>query len=106
MTVEVLDHDAVGECCYGFSLINMHLAVHTTYACCRGEPRDGRSYRESDRRSDEPRTRESLPAKKSSDVAKQPVAAPVAEVPRERPALKAGPAGGAYIPPFKLAQVC
>ena len=89
-----------------FSIDKVHRKVNNVCAHCRGEPRNGRSYREPVRRSDRPRTRESSPAKKSSPVATEPVAAPVAEAPRERPALKAGPAGGAYIPPFKLAQVC
>lgn len=35
----------------------------------------------------------------------EPAAAAVAPEPRERKPLAAGPAGGVYIPPFKLAQM-
>ena len=43
-----------------------------------------------------------------ADVAEAPSEAPAAAaavVPRERTQKPAGPAGGAYIPPFKLAQM-
>lgn len=42
-----------------------------------------------------------------ADAAPAPTAAPAEEAPApvERKQLKAGPAGGAYIPPFRLAQM-
>ena len=75
---------------------------------------DSRSHKETDRFRDRLGSRD--PASKASDrVERKPtdaslVAAPaedaaVTEAPKERTVLKAGPAGGAYIPPFRLAQV-
>lgn len=80
----------------------------------REDYRDNRSHRDSDRRGDRPRSRElatsisarlgDKPADRSLST-KPAEAAAVTEAPRERPSLKAGPAGGAYIPPFRLQQV-
>ncbi len=74
---------------------------------------DSRSHKETDRFRDRLGSRD--PASKAPDrVERKPtdaslVAAPaedaVTEAPKERTVLKAGPAGGAYIPPFRLAQV-
>lgn len=75
---------------------------------------DSRSHKETDRFRDRLGSRD--PASKASDrLERKPtdaslVAAPaedaaVTEAPKERTVLKAGPAGGAYIPPFRLAQV-
>ncbi len=75
---------------------------------------DSRSHKETDRFRDRLGSKD--PASKASDrVERKPVdislvAAPaedaaVTEAPKERTVLKAGPAGGAYIPPFRLAQV-
>ncbi len=74
---------------------------------------DSRSHKETDRFRDRLGSRD--PASKAQDrVERKPtdaslVAAPaedaVTEAPKERTVLKAGPAGGAYIPPFRLAQV-
>ncbi len=41
----------------------------------------------------------------TSTIAAAAEDAAVTEAPKERTVLKAGPAGGAYIPPFRLAQV-
>lgn len=75
---------------------------------------DSRSHKETDRFRDRLGSKD--PASKAPDrVERKPidaslVAAPaedaaVTEAPKERTVLKAGPAGGAYIPPFRLAQV-
>lgn len=72
--------------------------------------RDDRSARHSHPYGDRPRSREAKgkSAAGADDMAneKSLVSADViTEAPKQRPALKAGPAGGAYIPPFRLLQV-
>ena len=76
----------------------------------RGSGRDDRSARDSHRNEDRPRSREadSKMAAGAKDVATDKSFTPAAvitEAPKQRAALKAGPAGGAYIPPFRLLQV-
>ena len=75
---------------------------------------DSKSHKETDRFRDRLGSRD--PASKAPDRVERKlidpslVAAPaedaaVTDAPKERTILKAGPAGGAYIPPFRLAQV-
>ena len=76
----------------------------------RGSGRDDRSARDSNRNGDRPRSREAdgKSAAEAEDLAIDKSLTPAAvitEAPKQRPALKAGPAGGAYIPPFRLLQV-
>lgn len=71
----------------------------------RDDGRRSGSHRELDRRSDTHKPRAASPARRKSPAVQEPVTVPVVETPKERPVLRAGPAGGAYIPPFKLAQV-
>lgn len=71
--------------------------------------RDDRSARDSHPYGDRPRSREAKgkSAAGADDVPSDKIAPAdvITEAPKQRPALKAGPAGGAYIPPFRLLQV-
>lgn len=76
----------------------------------RGGGRDNRSARDSHPYGDRPRSREAKgkSAAGADEVANDKSLTPadvITEAPKQRPALKAGPAGGAYIPPFRLLQV-
>lgn len=77
----------------------------------RGGNRGGQSARNSNPYGDRPQSRanEGKTAAEGGVKATDKsltVAAEVAEAPKQRAALKPGPAGGAYIPPFRLLQVC
>ena len=69
------------------------------------------SYRDSSSRyGDRPRKQEAEgnnPAQADDENTdkKLSAAADITEAPKPRPVLKPGPAGGAYIPPFRLQQV-
>lgn len=76
----------------------------------RGSGRDNRSARDSSRNGDRPRSREAdgklaVGAEGVATDKSLTSAAIATEAPKQRSALKAGPAGGAYIPPFRLLQV-
>ena len=76
----------------------------------RVDDRDDRSHMDSSRYKDR-RSSKDIEDKPAESAEDQPTdqslsaAAVTTEAPKQRPALKAGPAGGAYIPPFRLRQV-